>query len=167
MYSNRALVHVYDDLLEPTSNHEEIKDAKDSLGNLHMLKTYGILSSDKRFTMGSKFQFGSINYDEDTWSERLFYCLLKRSPDIQAEFTARMRGIAKIMQHMEKKLPLNINLDTLNFWGAPDILVKQMPVFSAIDARDGDCDSSSDESLIFGHAFQQADLKSCSHIYVP
>ena len=41
MYSNRALMHVYGDMLEvpSTSNHDEIKDAKESIEILKTLQT--------------------------------------------------------------------------------------------------------------------------------
>ena len=160
-------MHVYGDMLEvpSTSNHDEIKDAKESIEILKTLQTSANSETessirDKRFIMGRKFQFTSINYDEDTWSERLFYCLLKRYPDIQAEFTARIRGITKILQHMEGKLPPGTNLDSLIFWGSPDIIIKQMPIISTFTAEDGGSDSDSGDSLVFEHAFQQSDFKS-------
>ena len=78
--------------------------------------------NDKCFCYDSKL----YSYDEDTWTERLYYILKKRYSDIDIEFTARQRGHAA-NDLIKKRIPV-VPFEVHLFHGAPDIIVGNTPV---------------------------------------
>ena len=77
---------------------------------------------DRCFCCDSKL----YSYDEDTWTERLYYILKNRYSALDMEFTARPRGNAA-NDLIKKRIPL-VPFEVHLFHGAPDIIIGNTPV---------------------------------------
>ena len=75
----------------------------------------------------------AINFNEDTWTTRLFYCIRTGFPQVTVKLYAhaRSRDASDLVLH---NIPKNVSKDCFLFHGAPDIVLKWSPVLAVINA---------------------------------
>lgn len=121
--SNPELIFFYESILS-SGGTRKVK-AEECLQCLHYIdinKDYRNESDERFFHDHNVYQ-----YEEDTWTKRLFKATALRYSDFNVQYTADARGKA-CNSIIMTKMPTGTPLDVLLFHGSPDMMLRYKPI---------------------------------------
>ena len=125
-YGNMSLKSKYQGIISESCG--ERKTAAENDLNLLNNVLAGTCNEENEFYTGFlPVDSPANNFDEDTWTTRLFYCIRKGFPQVTMKLYAHARAM-EASNLVLQNIPKHVSKDCFLFRGAPDIVLKWSPV---------------------------------------